>query len=85
MSNLSHAATAREVATLREFTHSTAEALVADYAKHGNDWPVSGDHLDTVNLREDVYVDGYGWDTGDIIGRERRPLVHVDLWAAVAA
>jgi len=84
MSNLSHAATAREVATLREFTHSTADALAADHAKRGNEWPVSGDHLDTINIREEYYVPGYGTEQGDIIGRERRPLVHVDLWAGVS-
>ncbi|WIC90082.1 hypothetical protein SEA_TEDRO_15 [Microbacterium phage Tedro] len=84
--NLTNAQAAAECARLREFLGSEPVYLAADYAKHGNAWPFSGDHLNTIDVREDVYVDGYGWDTGDVIGRSRRPVAQtVSLWALVAA
>lgn len=84
-SDLTPAQVAREVAMSREFTQNTAEALNVDYARHQNDWPVSGDHLNTIDLREDRYIAGYGWEAGDVIGRDRRPAVQGKLWEAVAA
>lgn len=82
--NLNNAKAAAECARLREFLGSEPVYLAADYAKHGNAWPFSGDHLNTIDVREDVYVYGYGWDTGDVIGRSRRPVAQtVSVWEMV--
>lgn len=84
--NLTNEKLAIECAMLRDFLGSQPVYLANDYAKHGNAWPFSGDHLNTVFVREDVYIDGYGWDSGDITGRERRPgASSANLWAMVAA
>ena len=61
-----------ECSRLRDFTQASPHTLAADYAKHGNAWPFSGDHLNTVDVREAVYTPGVGWETGDVIGRARR-------------
>lgn len=66
------AARAAEVARSRELNGATPHGLAADYAKHGNAWPFSGDHLNTVDIREEVYTPGVGWESGDVIGRARR-------------
>ncbi|UYL85308.1 hypothetical protein SEA_HAGER_15 [Microbacterium phage Hager] len=82
--DLAPAKLAAECAMLRDFLGSQPVYLAADYAKHGNAWPFSGDHLNTIDIREDVYVDGYGWDTGDVIGRERRPVAAApSIWDMV--
>ncbi|QNJ55637.1 hypothetical protein SEA_FREDDIEHG_14 [Microbacterium phage FreddieHg] len=84
--NLTNEKRAIECAQLRDFNQADAFVLGADYKRHGNAWPFSGDHLNTIDVCEDVYVDGYGWDSGDVIGRSRRPVTQtVSLWALVAA
>ncbi|QLF84497.1 hypothetical protein SEA_RIE18_15 [Microbacterium phage Rie18] len=84
--DLAPAKLAAERAMLRDFLGSQPVYLAADYAKHGNAWPFSGDHLNTIDIRENIYVDGYGWDSGDVIGRERRPAAAApSVWAMVAA
>ena len=83
---LTNAQTARECAMLRDFLNSQPVYLAADYAKHGNAWPFSGDHLNTIDIRDEYYVAGVGTEQGDVIGRERRYAdVSVNLWALVAA
>lgn len=83
---LTNAQIAREVAKLRDFLNSQPVYLAADYAKHGNAWPFSGDHLNTIDIREEYYVAGVGTEQGDVIGRERRYAgASVNLWALVAA
>ena len=81
---LTNAQTAAECARLRDFLGSQPVYLAADYAKHGNAWPFSGDHLNTIDIRDEYYVDGYGWEQGDVIGRERRNAgASVSLWELV--
>lgn len=83
---LTNAQTARECAMLRDFLGSQPVYLAANYAKHGNAWPFSGDHLNTIDIREEYYVAGVGAEQGDVIGRERRNAgASVNLWALVAA
>ncbi|QLF84338.1 hypothetical protein SEA_KARATE_14 [Microbacterium phage Karate] len=84
--NLTNAKRAIDCAQLRDFLGSQPGHLAADYAKHGNAWPFSGDHLNTHDVRQEIYIEGYGWESGDVIGRERRvfgPVVSV--WELVAA
>lgn len=83
---LTNAQTARECAMLRDFLSSQPVYLAADYAKHGNAWPFSGDHLNTIDIRDEYYVAGVGIEQGDVISRERRNAgASVNLWALVAA
>lgn len=81
---LTNAQTARECAMLRDFWSSQPGYLAADYAKHGNAWPFSGDHLGIYEIRDEYYVDGVGWEQGDVIGRERnveRYATRINIWA----
>lgn len=83
---LTNAQTARECAMLRDFLNSQPVYLAADYDKHGNAWPFSGDHLGIYEIRDEYYVAGVGTEQGDVIGRERRYTdASVNLWALVAA
>lgn len=84
--NLSNDKLAIECAMLRDFLNSDPAYLAEDYAKHGNAWPFSGDHLGTYFVREDVYTPGVGHEPGDVIGRERRPYSAApSVWSKVSA
>lgn len=82
--NLGAAARAVECAMLRDFLDATPRNLQADYDKHHNAWPFSGDHLGARHIREEYYVPGYGTEQGDVIGRERvRTVSYMNVWAMV--
>lgn len=83
--HLGHTETARECAMSRDFNHFASPAsLQADYDKHGNAWPFSGDHLGTQHVRDEYHVPGYGWESGDVIGRVRVRTATGVLWSRVA-
>lgn len=66
----------------RDFSrHATPASLQADYEKHGNAWPFSGDHLGAQHVREEVYTPGVGREPGDVIGRVRAHRADGVLWA----
>lgn len=78
--DLSNDKLAIECAMLRDFLSSSPAYLANDYARHGNAWPFSGDHLNTYFIRETTEAG----DPGDVIGRDRRPAAAApSLWAMV--
>lgn len=66
--DVANAVRARECAKLRDFKDAPAAVLAADYAKRGNAWPFSGDHLNTY----DIYEELANGEQGDVVGRVRR-------------
>ena len=70
-------ARARECAKSRDLVWTGPHNLQEDYARHGNAWPFSGDHLGTYDVREE-YENG---EQGDVIGRERIVKGAGVLWA----
>ncbi|QOP64818.1 hypothetical protein SEA_DELAGARZA_59 [Microbacterium phage DelaGarza] len=78
-------ALAAECAMSRDFNHfASPESLQADYEKHGNAWPFSGDHLGAQHVREEVYTPGVGVEPGDVIGRVRVRTATGVLWSRIA-
>lgn len=76
------AARAIECAMSRDFSRYLSPSdLQADYDKHGNAWPFSGDHLGAQFEREQVYTPGVGVEPGDVIGRVRVHRAQGVLWA----